>query len=168
MKSLSKLLHFRSRKCIWKWPFCLGNMLTHWGRVTHMCVDHLTSIASDNGLSPGRRQAIIWFNAGILLIGPLATNFSEIVIDVLKFLFKKKPLKVSSAKWRPFCLGLRVLSQILLGRTMKMRYALIASFHVINLMHFLASIYEYINTEFAFDPIIMFNLYLHIRLNSSE
>ena len=43
--------------------------LTHWGRVTHLCVSKLTSIASDNGLSPGRRQAIIWNNAGILLIG---------------------------------------------------------------------------------------------------
>ena len=25
---------------------------------------------SDNGLSPGRRHAIIWTNAGLLLIGP--------------------------------------------------------------------------------------------------
>ena len=52
--------------------------LTHWGRVTHICVDNLTIIGSDNGLSPGRRQAIIWTNAGILLIGPLRTNLSEI------------------------------------------------------------------------------------------
>ena len=44
--------------------------LTHWGRVTHLCVSKITSIASDNGLSPGRRQVIIWNNAGILLIGP--------------------------------------------------------------------------------------------------
>ena len=36
--------------------------LTHWGRVTHMCVNKLTIIDSDNGLSPGRRQAIIWTN----------------------------------------------------------------------------------------------------------
>ena len=43
--------------------------LTHWGRVTHKCVSKLTIIGSDNGLSPGRRQAIIWTNAGILLIG---------------------------------------------------------------------------------------------------
>ena len=44
--------------------------LTHWGRVTHICVSKLTIIGSDNGLSPDRRQAIIWTNAGILLIGP--------------------------------------------------------------------------------------------------
>ena len=52
--------------------------LTHWGRVTHICVGNLTIIGSDNGLSPGRRQAIIWANAGILLIWPLGTNFYEI------------------------------------------------------------------------------------------
>ena len=38
------------------------------------------TIGSDNGLSPGRRQAIIWTNVGILLIEPLGTNFSEILI----------------------------------------------------------------------------------------
>ena len=57
-------------------------LLTHWGRVKHICVNKLTIISSDNGLTPGRRQAIIWTNAGILLIGPLATNFSEIVIKI--------------------------------------------------------------------------------------
>ena len=45
--------------------------LTHWGRVTHICVSKLTIIGSDNGLSPDRRQAIIWTNAGLLLIGPV-------------------------------------------------------------------------------------------------
>ena len=67
-------------------------MLTHLGRVTHICVSKLTIIGSDNGLSPDRRQAIIWTNAGILLIGPLGTNFSEILIEILKFSFKKMRL----------------------------------------------------------------------------
>ena len=83
---------------------------THWGRETHICVGKLTIIASDNGLSPGRRQAIIWTNAGILLIGPLGTNFNEILIEIHTFSFKKMHLKMSSAKWRPFCLGLNVLN----------------------------------------------------------
>ena len=83
--------------------------LTHWGRVTHICVVKLTIIGSDNGLSPGRRQAIIWTNDGILLIGPLGTNFIEILIGIQTFSFKKMHLKMSSAKWRPFCLGLNVL-----------------------------------------------------------
>ena len=78
------------------------------GRVTHICVSKLTTIGSDNGLSPGRRQANIWTNAGILLIGPLGTNFIEILIRIQTFSFKKMHLKMSSAKWRPFCLGLNV------------------------------------------------------------
>ena len=88
--------------------------LTHWGRVTHICVGKLISIGSDNGLSPGRRQAITWTNAGKLLIGPLRTNFREISIEIRTFSFKKMRLKVSSAKWRPFCLGLNVLRSWLL------------------------------------------------------
>ena len=84
--------------------------LTHWGRATHICVSELTIMASDNGLSPGRRQAIIWNNAGILSFGLLGTNFSEILIEILTFSFKKMRLKVSSAKWWPFCHGLNVLN----------------------------------------------------------
>ena len=84
--------------------------LTHWGRVMHICVSKLTIIGSDNVLSPGRRQAIIWTNAGILLIRPLGTNFSEILIRIQTFSFKKMHLKMSSANWRPFCLGLNVLT----------------------------------------------------------
>ena len=78
--------------------------------MTHICVRRLTITGSDNGLSPGRRQAIIWTNAGILLIGPLGTNFSENSLEILTFSFTKMRLKVSSAKWRPFCLGLNVLT----------------------------------------------------------
>ena len=43
--------------------------LTHYGRVTHICVCKPTITGSDNGLSPWRRQAIIWTNAGILTAG---------------------------------------------------------------------------------------------------
>ena len=37
-------------------------------RGTHICVSILSIIGSDSGLSPGRRQVIIWINAGISLI----------------------------------------------------------------------------------------------------
>ena len=80
--------------------------------MTHICVSKLTIIGSDNGLSPDRHQAIIWTNAGILFIGTLGTNFSDILIEIRIFSFKKMGLKVSSAKWRPFCLGLNVLIQV--------------------------------------------------------
>ena len=84
--------------------------LTHCGRMMHICVAKLTIIGSDNGLSPGRRQAIIWTNAGLLLIRHLGTNFSEILIGIQTFSFKKMHFKMSFAKWRPFCLGLNVLN----------------------------------------------------------
>ena len=86
--------------------------LTHWGQVTHICVSKLTIIGSDNGSSPERCQANIWTNAGILLIGTLGTNFSEILSEIHTSYFKKMHLKTSSAKRRPFCLGLNVLNEV--------------------------------------------------------
>ena len=67
--------------------------LTHWGRVTPIYVSKLTMIRSDNG----RRQAIIWTNARILLIWNLGTNFSEILREIHKSSLKKIHLKMSSA-----------------------------------------------------------------------
>ena len=90
--------------------FCWHYLLTHWGRVTYICVTKLTNIASNNGLSPGRRQAIILTNDGILLIWPLGTNFSELLIGIHIFSFKKMRLEMSSGYPRPFCPGLNVLS----------------------------------------------------------
>ena len=78
--------------------------------MTHKCIGKRTIIGSDNGLSPGRGQAIIWINAGILLIGPWGTNFSEIVIIIQTFSLKKTCLKMSSAKCCPFHLGLNKLT----------------------------------------------------------
>ena len=86
--------------------------LTHWGRVTYICVGKLTIIGSDNGFSPDRRQAIIWTNDGILLIVPFGTAFCEILIEIHTLSVKKMQLKMSSGKWRTFCLGLNVLNRI--------------------------------------------------------
>ena len=86
--------------------------LTHWGCVAHICVSKIINIGSDNGLSPGRRQAIIWTDAGILLNGPWGTNFSEISNEINTFSFKKEHLKMSSGKLRPCCLGHNVLNII--------------------------------------------------------
>ena len=101
-------------KVIWSmkiyFAYILCKILTHWGRVTHICIIELTTIGSDNGLSPGRRQAIIWTNTGMLFIGILGTNFSGIFSEINTFSFKKMHFKTSSAKWRPFCLGLKVLN----------------------------------------------------------
>ena len=84
------------------WLCTKGHLLTYWG---------LVIFGSDNDLSPGRRQAIIWTDDGIFLIGPVGTNFSEILSEIHIFSFKKKLFKASSAKWRPFCLGLNMLTR---------------------------------------------------------
>ena len=83
--------------------------LNHWGQVTHICASELSTISSDNGLSPGRRQAIILTNAGTLLIRPLGTHFSESFIKINIFSLKKMHLNALSAKCWPFCLSLNVL-----------------------------------------------------------
>ena len=84
--------------------------LTHWDWVLHICISKLTTISLDNGLSPDRHQAIIWTNAGILLIGPLGTKISEILIEIHTFLFKKMHLIITSGKGQPFCIGLNILT----------------------------------------------------------
>ena len=95
-KSLKKRLRYKNQLYHKPW-------LTHWGRVTHICIGKLTINGSDNGLWPCRRQAIIRTNAGILLIGTLGTNFSEILSEIHTFSLKK----MLSGRWRPFCLGLK-------------------------------------------------------------
>ena len=62
--------------------------------MTHIWVSKLTISGSDNGLSPGRRLAIIWTSAVILLIRPLVTNFSEILIRNQTFSFTKMHFKM--------------------------------------------------------------------------
>ena len=73
-------------------------LFTQWGQVMQICLSKLTIIGSDNGLLPGRCQAIICTNAGILLIGPLGTKFNEILIKIYTFSFKKIHFKMSSGK----------------------------------------------------------------------
>ena len=68
--------------------------------MTHTCVSNLTIVGSDNGVAST--------GAGMLLIGHLGTNFSEILIEILEISFKNMRLKLSSAKWQPFCLDLNV------------------------------------------------------------
>ena len=91
----------------------IESLLTHWGWVTHICVSELTIIGSDSGLSPGRHQAIIWTNAGIVLIRTSGTNFSEILGKTHSFSFKKMHLKMSSAKGHLFSLGLNELKYLI-------------------------------------------------------
>ena len=76
-------------------------------------------------LSPQISQMLLWYvqsfvaiwwtapshylnHAGILLIGRLGTNLIELLIKIHTFSFKKMHLNLSSAKWRPCCLGLNL------------------------------------------------------------
>ena len=81
--------------------------------MTHIFISKLILIVSDNGLSPGRHQAIIWTNAGILLIESLGIKFREISIEIHTFSITKMHLEISSVKWRPFCLGLNAFRVVL-------------------------------------------------------
>ena len=92
------------------------DLLTHRGRVTHICVSKLTIIVSDNVLSPRWRQAIIWTIAAILLIRNLRTNFSEIFSEIHAFSLQKKAFenvvcKMASISSRPQCVKPRYASQ---------------------------------------------------------
>ena len=90
----------------WGYFYYMSCPKAHWGRVTHICVNELNSIGSDNGLSPDRCKAVVWADAGILLIGPLGTNRIEIFLEIYTFSSKKIHLKMPSGKWRPFCASL--------------------------------------------------------------
>ena len=72
----------------------------------YICVSKIIIIGPDNGLWPSRRQPIIWTYAGILLIGPLGTNFSDILIEINTFsFFKEIHLQMSSGKCRSIILA---------------------------------------------------------------
>ena len=77
--------------------------------MTHIGISKLTIIGLDNGLSPGRREVIIWTNTVILFIRPRGTNFNKIAIEIQMFSLKKMRFKMSSAKCCPFRLDLNVL-----------------------------------------------------------
>ena len=82
-------------------------MTNNYKIITALYIGYLTAI-DDNCLSPGRPQAIISVKAKILLIKLVGTHFSEILIEIHPFSFKKMYLKILSGKRRPFCLGLNV------------------------------------------------------------
>ena len=74
----------------------------------HIFVSKLSIIGSDNGLLPDRHQAIIRNKVGILLIGPLGTNFNGIVIEIHTFFVQENALenvvwKMAAILSRPQC-----------------------------------------------------------------
>ena len=142
-------------------PGAKNSNLTHWGQVTRICVADLTITGSDNGLSPGRHQAIIRTNAGISSIGPLGTNFSEILIETLTFSSKKMCFKMSSAKWRSFCLN------VLTNSCFNASLCLIDSSFIYNemLILFLQKIYQgSLTISWQFSPLATITYGLCVQL----
>ena len=101
----SSVLNCQYHDCWWPGEARGQGNNSHINSFKPVYVGKTTITGSDNGLAPTRRQAIIWTNAGMLLIGPLGINLSEILSKVHTFLFKKMQLKISFATWRPFCPG---------------------------------------------------------------
>ena len=64
--------------------------LTHLSLVPHVCVSEL----GQHWSSPVRRQVTTRTNAGLLLIGLLWTNYSEIRIGILLVSFKKNAFEI--------------------------------------------------------------------------
>ena len=154
-----------------------GKRLTHWDRVTHICISKLTIIGSDNDLSPGRRQAIIWTNAGILLNRPLGTIFNEFSIEIHTFSLKKIHLKLSSGTWRPFCLGLNVLKLLCPNTAIMRNFSFLdggyASHHLFT-NHFIAAVIskrlslKFLWTKAVFRPTFIQNIYIILLLRVIE
>ena len=71
----------------------------------HIWVSKLTIIGSDNGLLPRRCQGIMWTNDGILLIWPLGTKFSEILLKIFikENAFKNDVCEVAVILSHPQC-----------------------------------------------------------------
>ena len=106
-----QIAHVHYRNCLMV-NFVLQWMWTHWGRVTHICVNKVTIIDSDNDLTPGRRPVIIWTNTAMLTLGPQGsysifqnqgTPFSPCLADATRRLVLPG---VASA-----CLALRCLAR---------------------------------------------------------
>ena len=60
----------------------------------YICASKLTIIGTDNDLSLGRRQAIIWTNAGILLTRNFRTDVSESLSKIHTFSFTQMSLDI--------------------------------------------------------------------------
>ena len=73
--------------------------LTHLPLAPHICV------IKRRQTSPVRRQAINWTNTELLSIGHIENKPQSNFDQSINFSFMKMHLKMSSAKWRPFCQG---------------------------------------------------------------
>ena len=91
----------------------LGHNELNWGRVMHICVNELTIIGSDNGLLPGCVKPLSDTD-GLLLIGNLGTNFSEILNEIYIFVqdngFENVVCKMLAILSQPLCVNIKQIT----------------------------------------------------------
>ena len=88
---------------------CDIQILTHWGLTTHICVGNLTITGSDYGLSAPSHHLSQFCNIVNW------TNFNRILFEIREFWYRKINVKMSSVKSRLFCLGLNVLTLVVVS-----------------------------------------------------
>ena len=88
------------------------NEITDWGRVTHICISKWTIIGSDNGFVTWSASSH-YLNQCWNIINFTLKNRFQWLIKIHIFSFKKMHLKMLSAEWHLFCLGLNVITEIL-------------------------------------------------------
>ena len=96
---LNKYMYTYNTALIWVWMRMESYNSLDWG-------SKLTTIGTDNGLSPGRRPAIIWTNAEILFIGPSKTKLQwnlnrNLYIFIQENAFKHVAWKMVAILTRP-------------------------------------------------------------------
>ena len=85
-------------------------VLTHWGLVMHICHQPRPSLVQIMACRLFGAKPLSKPMLGYCELNSLRTNFSEILIKIQNFSLRKIHLKISSVKWRPYCLGLNVLT----------------------------------------------------------
>ena len=101
-------------KAPYQWPFVSGifqSSVDYSHIKGQKCRNGLICLGSDNGMSPVPCQAISWTSAVLLLIGPLGTNFGEILIKLQQFSFKNMYFEMFS-NFLSCSLNLHVLTPI--------------------------------------------------------
>ena len=106
---LTQLRHFRPLRH----RQCLDPGVCYIVLKPHICISKVTVIGPDIGLSPERRQAILWTNAGILFIGTLGTKIQwnlkqNSYIFILENAFENVICEIAGILSRSQCVNLSI------------------------------------------------------------
>ena len=111
-----------SRKCSWLFLFSCPAFAENFMKIRSTFFHNFADKHGCPWKHRKRKPSWLEENAGLLLIWYLGTNFSGILIEIHTFLFRKMHLKMSSGKWRPFCLGLNEFTKLEHGCILHIHY----------------------------------------------